>query len=359
MKSFSDYIVITKNIRHNLFEYKKIDTISKICAVVKADGYGIGSENVVCAIDDDVDFYAVACFGEAERLRKLTQRKILVLNKVKKDMIEQCSKKDISISISSFYELKKIISLNLQRKVKIHLAINTGMNRIGFANLNEFCKAVIYIKQHLDKIDVEGIFTHIYNATNFSDSKTQICIFNQYLNILSQYFELDKIIKHASASLGAVKYPEFRFDMVRLGILLYGDLEENHNLNLKQVLNVKSKIINIARIKKGESVGYGKNYIAKKNMTVATIPLGYADGIFRSISKKGYVKVRNQFCKIVGNICMDMFMIDVTNKNVKLGDIVTVLDDTITANILAEYADTISYEILTNIKKNRFNLKIY
>ena len=166
--------------------------------------------------------------------------------------------------------------------------------------------------------------------------------------------------------------------MIRLGIVLYGGLEINYDpvqygeskgdreyktkFMFKPSISIKSKIIAINNVKKGECVGYCKNYIAKKNMVVATIPLGYADGIFRNFSKKGKVLINGKKCKVVGNICMDMFMVDITNIKAKIFDEVILigkdkLGNTITLNEFASYCDTISYEVLTNIKQMRFNIK--
>ena len=358
MSSFSEYIVKTKAIRHNLLEYKRIDSKSKICAVVKANGYGIGAENVVNSVDDLVDFYAVACFVEAEKLRKITSKNILILNFVDKNDLKQCASKNISVSISTLADAKKIVKTDFNGRVKVHLAINTGMNRIGFCDLNEFCKTLSYISKNLHKICIEGIFTHLYNAKNFEDSKKQICIFNQYLKVLSKHFDISKIVKHTVASFGAVEYPEFRFDMVRLGILLYGGLEETTKLNLKQVVEIKSKIIKINELNTKSNVGYGKNIVKKNVKKIATIPLGYADGILRSLSGSGFVLINNTLCKIVGNVCMDMFMVDITNTNAKINDKVFVLNNELTLNKIATFANTISYEILTNIKKDRFDVKV-
>ena len=359
MKSFSDYTISKDAITHNLIEFKKHNQKAKICAVVKADGYGIGARNVIEQIDDLVDFFAVACFCEAKKLRRLTAKPILVLNFVPNETLEYCHKNNISITVSSFEELK--IIEKQKSLVKIHFAINTGMNRIGFKNVHEFLDAVRFAKNK--KMHIEGIFTHFYNAKSVVDTEKQICIFKQFVKVLEKHFDTKEIIKHTSNSLGAVEYKRYNFDMVRLGILLYGSFEGNCPLELKQILNIKSKIINITKIKAGESVGYEKSFVAKKDMVVATIPLGYADGIMRCFSKKGKVLCQGKFCKVIGNICMDMFMIDITHIDAKLFDEVTLIGEDrfgqkISIDDFAKWCGTISYEILTNIKKNRFDVKI-
>src|SRR5574344_315223 len=199
-KSFNKYVVNLKNIRHNLLEYKKIDKKLKICAVVKANGYGVGAENVVKSIDSLVQFYAVACFYEAIDLRKETLKPILILNTVQKDCIKDCIKNDISVSISNFFDVKNFCKVVDDKPLKIHLAINTGMNRIGFKDIDKFEKTLKYLKKHKGKFFIEGIYTHIYNYTNKYDTNKQIRIFMQFLKVLQKYFDITKIIKHALSS---------------------------------------------------------------------------------------------------------------------------------------------------------------
>ena len=358
MNSFSDYIVDQTAIKHNLMQYKKLDNKSKICAVVKADGYGLGAKNVFCAIDDEVDFYAVACFVEAKKLRKLTKKNILILNSVKKSALKFCAEHNISVSVFSLKHIEEILSSSFNGKIKVHIAINTGMNRVGFSFIDEFVAALNILKNHPDKFEVEGIFTHLYNASSVKASKKQVCIFMQYLDFLAEFFDINKIMKHVCASFAAVKYPNFRFDMVRLGILLYGDIDDKKLIDLKPVLNVTSRVINLTKIKKGDHVGYGTKFLAKKDTTVATVPIGYADGIIRAFAKHGCVFIKGKKCNIVGNICMDMFMADVGMSDIKVGDEVQLLGVNQTAGDIAKNCGTISYEILTNIKKNRFNVKV-
>lgn len=357
MKSFSDYIVNTRAMIFNINQYKKLNSKTKICAVVKADGYGLGIENFVAKIEKYVDFFAVACFLEAIKLRNLTDKPILILNFVAKENLQKCADKNISVSVFSLEHLKQIKRYVKHGNIKIHFAINTGMNRIGFDDTKRF-KLCLQYACKLKNLMIEGIFTHFYNAISSADTNKQVCIFIHFLDIIKT-FNFKGLIVHASASDASFLYENFGFDMVRLGICIYG--YGGANVKLKQAVCINSKVINVCKVKKGESVGYGKNFVAKKDMVIATIPLGYADGIFRSYSKKGRVIINNTYCKIVGNICMDMFMCDVTNTGAKVGDNVIVLGANkygkkITAEDIAKCCDTISYEILTNIKRNRFNI---
>ncbi len=366
-------------IKNNFKVIKQNCTAKKICAVVKADAYGIGVQNIVNQIDDDIDFYAVACFMEAEKLKSLTKKPILVLNFVPKNSIKLCIENNISITIGSIEQVKvlqkyfkdNIDAFQKHKKLKIHFAINSGMNRIGFCNEKEFLQTLQIIDNLKDNVFIEGIFTHFFDAENFKETKKQICIFNHFVKLLSVNFDISKIIKHACNSLGAIKYKQYNFDMVRVGIALYGNLDakkqksksvKNVKQNLNDVINLHSKIINIENVKKGQFVGYGKNYIVQKDMVVGTVPLGYADGIFRSYAKNGKVICKGKYCKILGNICMDMFMIDLTNVKAKLFDKVIIIGtdnfgNKVSINDFAKKCGTISYEILTSIKQNRFNIK--
>jgi alanine racemase len=364
-------------------EYKRASKSKKICAVVKADGYGVGVNNFVKEIENCVDCFAVACFVEAKKLRKLTKKPILVLNYVPKQNLRFCVKDDITISVYNICQLKEIVETlknnsceekvekwgkqapkknSRKTKLNAHIAINSGMNRIGISSFADFKNFLSYAKKHKDVLNICGIFTHIYNANSKSDTDVQMCIFNQYLSILKNYYNIKNITIHAEASLAGIKYENYHFDMTRLGIGMFGSSFENFDLELCPVIEVKSKIIDLHSIKEGESVGYDKKFVAKKDMIVATVPIGYADGIFRNYAKKGYVLINNKFCKIVGNLCMDMFMCDVTSANAKLFDEVILIGKNqygkaIKIECVANECGTIPYEILTSIKQKRFNIK--
>lgn len=354
MKSFSNYIIDTRAILYNISQFKKINSSTKICAVVKADGYGLGINNFIKEIEHKVDYFAVACYIEAKKLRKYTKKPILVLNFVPVKNLTSCVENNISITIYNYNQIKQVSKKIKKGKIKVHFAINTGMNRIGFNNIQEFVLAYNKTKK-AKNIECDGIFTHFFNATNNKDTQKQACIFKQFVSNIKD----DNIIIHTSASDASFLYKNYNFDMVRLGICLYG--ESNAKVKLKPVLTITSKIINLTQIKKGQSVGYGKSFIAKKDMFIATVPLGYADGIMRAYAKNGKVIINNKYCKIVGNICMDMFMCDVSGIKSKIGDTVILIgkniqDKKITVSEVAKKCNTISYEILTNIKRSRFNV---
>ena len=357
MNSYTTYTVFQNKIKKNLIAYKNIDNKSKICAVVKANAYGIGTINVVPKIESLVDCFAVANFQEAKSASQYTSKPIIILNFVPEDTIFECAKNGFQISVSNFSQLLQIKKYSKEKAVGIHLAVDTGMHRIGFDSCEKFEKALKFIKNSKN-IEIKGIFSHIFNAKNKQDTQKQNQIFEKYLQILSQYFDISKITKHLLASESAIKYPEYRYDMVRLGIVLYANFDGKEQFC--DAVQIKSKIVGIKEVNIGESVGYNKKFIAKQKTKIATIPLGYADGILRSYAKKGYVLFKDKFCKIVGNICMDMFAVDITGIDAKVGDAVTIIGadkkHKISLNQIAKWQNTICYEVLTNIKQNRLNL---
>lgn len=355
MKSWNEYKIDLLALRKNVLTYRQTDAKSKICAVVKADGYGIGAKNVVLAVDDLVDMYAVACFVEAKNLKKYTQKPVLILNYIPPSNLPFCKNNNIAISISNIEQLIEISKKNLPATV--HFAINTGMNRIGFSDISKFESALQFAKKH-QNIKVQGIFTHFFDADDGANTKQQFCIFKQFQNVISKYYDLSKIICHACASVGATKYPNFRLDMVRLGILMFDDKKSQTS----PVLQISTKVVNLQKVQKGSHVGYGK-IVAKKDMTIATIPIGYADGVFRNFSRRSKVLCCGKKCKIVGNICMDMMMFDATDIDVKVGDVVVLIGadghgNSIKLCDVSRWCNTIEYEILTNIKQRRFCVKI-
>jgi len=290
---------------------------------------------------------------------QFTNKPIIILNFVPENTIFECAKNGFEISVSNFSQLLQIKKYSNNKKINVHLAVDTGMHRIGFDSFEKFEKALKFIKNSKN-IEIKGIFSHIYNAKNKKDTQKQNQIFEKYLQILSKYFDISKITKHLLASESAIKYPEYRYDMVRLGIVLYANFDGKEQFC--DAVQIKSKIVGIKEVNIGESVGYNKKFIAKQKTKIAIIPIGYADGIWRSYAKKGYVLLNDNFCKIVGNICMDMFAVDITGIDTKIGDTVTIIGadkkNKISLNQIAKWQDTICYEFLTNIKQNRFNIKI-
>lgn len=355
--SFNKFIINKESLKFNALKIKKlIGPNSKLCSVVKAEAYGHGGVVVASALKDISDFFAVACFNEAMELRdRGISNPIIVLGIVPVEHIKYCIFNDISVNISSNEQLlsylKRIKELNIETsKLKIHLKINTGLNRLGFNNLSEFKKCLKLIRNY-QEFYLEGIFTHF--ATKANDVNF---IFEQY-NMFQKYTDLVKdkcIIIHNNNSYATLNLSKFNNSMVRCGYALYG-----WEQGFKPVLKITTQIVQINNIKNG-TVGYDRTYVAH-NQKIAVVPIGYADGLDRRLSNNFSLLVNGKYAKIVGNICMDMCMIDVTNiQNVDVGTTVTVLgqdkDKCLSITNYAESLNTSPYEILLKFKSTRMDI---
>lgn len=356
--SMCEKIIYKQNLLNNVNVLKKHCKNSKLCAVVKANAYGFGFENIIPIIKNKVDYFAVATCYEALKVRCLTNKPILILGEIVKESILEAIKNNISLSVSSYKKLNQINKIAKENNMvaKIHFKVNTGMNRLGFSSINTFKNA--FNKFYFSKnLKYEGIFSHIFNCNCYIDTIKQQMIFEQYL----QSVDTQNLIKHIACTEVLLKYPQLKYDMCRVGIGLYNYAKVNC-YGLKSILEIKSKIINIINVKKGKTVGYGSNFMCNKNTRVAVIAIGYADGFSRMFSNNGKVLIQGQFCNIIGNICMDMCFVDCTSLNVKVGDFATIVgyngNKNINAIDLANKINTIDYEILTNFKNDRMNVKI-
>lgn len=318
--------------------------------IIKANGYGTFI-NTRIEVLNKFDIVAVALVDEAVTLIKLGYSKeILVINQPYIDEIEKISNYNITIGLSSNEFLDKII--NTKNEIKVHLELETGMGRTGIDenDLEEYINKV----KSCDKIVVQGVYSHMSSA-DFDDDYTnkQIEIFENGVNLIKKNFENLKYI-HISASNGILNYKNAYYNATRPGIILYGyEPFEGAGLKipLKPVCKLKSRITFLKEVPEGTSIGYSRKYITSKNSKIATIPIGYADGFRREYAKEGYVSINGQRAKIVGNICMDSFMADVTNiKDVKIGDDVYIWDNNIiTLDEIAEKCNTINYEIMSTV----------
>ena len=336
---FSKIFLNKKNLLSNL-HFLQGKTDGKICAMVKANAYGHGAKEVVSILEKEIDFFGVSNQIEAEEIRKITSKDIIVFGiceDYKKAIIN-----DISFAVFSFLHAKKIVELSKRIKSlpKMHLCLNTGMNRYGIKSFKEFEKTINFLKKH--NIELAGIYTHFSSLSCDEDyTKNQKEKFEKLLKVIPKNW---KTIKHVGG--GQTIFKNIHADMNRVGIELYG----YGNENLKPILSIESQIVDIQHVKKGEHIGYLCGFTAQKDMTVATIPLGYGDGFCRKLSNKIEVTVNGQKAHGCGNICMDAMMIDVSGITCQIGDKVTMFDD---AKIFAKIVDTSEYEILTNFSKFR------
>ncbi len=319
------------NIIWNFNEAKKLLLKeTKIAAVLKANAYGHGAIEVArVLVDKGVDYIAVACLLEAIELRKEFKNiPILVMGYTSEEHLHIAVEYNITLTIFSALqgELLSKIAASLKTIQKVHIKIDTGFNRLGFKwskDLKDIIKSIYKLKN----IEVEGIFTHLALVNRQEDEKQ----FDLFQKVIEE-IEEEKIhipIKHVCDSIGMVRYPEFHMNMIRLGAFLYGmrpSRISDKSPVLKTSLTFKTKISHIKHIQNGEGVGYDYSFIAKEKAKVGTLPVGYADGYMRCLSNAGEVSVNGEKAKVIGKICMDQAMIDLTSiSNVKVGDEVVLL----------------------------------
>lgn len=358
MNNLCEKIILKDNLISNINIIKKIIGNKKFCAVVKADAYGCGVENIVPTIANYVDYFAVANFIEAKAVKLYTHKPVLILGEVEKQNILPAIENDILLSVGSgkkLYEIYNIAKKN-NKVAKIHFKINTGMNRLGFNNLNNFVK--VYKKYRNCKyISYGGIFSHIARQNNDDEINKQKKKFETFINTVDSR----NLIKHLSSTTVALSRKDCIYDMCRIGIGMY-NYARNNEFGLKPILEIKTKIINILNVKKGEYIGYEYGYKANKDIKIAVIPIGYADGYNRLLSNNAKIIINGEYADIVGNICMDMCFCDITTIKCKINDSVIVVgkqaDKEINFTELAEICKTIDYELLTNFKSDRINVCI-
>ena len=335
-----------------------------IMGSVKADGYGHGSVPVAKTIEPYVFGYAVATIDEGIILRRHGINKtILILGVTHESRYEDLLRYDIRTAMFQYEKAKKLSDLALKqgKKAVVHLALDTGMSRIGMKADREHAKEAAAIAA-LEGIEVEGLFTHFARAdeTDKSAYEEQYCRYKEFLGYLKE-LGVKIPIRHCSNSAGIVESLESNhMDMVRAGIAIYGmypsDEVDHNSVKLTPAMEIKSCITYIKEIEAGTAVSYGGTFVADHTMKVATIPVGYGDGYVRSLSGKGDVLIHGKRAAILGRICMDQFMVDVTDiPDVQEDDEVTLLGsdgaECITMEELAEKSGGFHYEMICDIGK--------
>lgn len=331
--------------------YSNLENIKKYCprvfAMVKANAYGCGVKEICLALKNKVDFFGVACLKEALEIRGFDKTSNILIVGICEN-IKLAIENNISITIENLQDFNKLLKIvkkneknleNNNKIAKIHVKINSGMNRLGLKTINEFKKLLdIYFKSDLKNlIKIEGVFTHFASKKLLA---SQVKNFKGFIKVIPSL--IDPII-HIGGGIGKEVIQNFENVYLRVGIDLYTEPA--------YILHLESKVIKVFSVKTGEYVGYDNAYMANNEEHIAVIPLGYADGIKRKVSGE-CVKINNKNYKIIGNICMDIFFVCV-DKTVKRGDKVI-----INLNSWAKKCDTINYEILTSINHRRFNNKI-
>lgn len=359
-------VVSLDAIAHNFAEMKKnIAKGTKIVAVIKADGYGHGAEAIARLIED-YDYiwgFAVATPEEALQLRTFGVKKpILILGIVFEEYFTQMIAKEIRLTVCT-YEMAQKLSEEAQRQgrdVHIHIGLDTGMSRIGFADRQESVEEIKKISQ-LPNLKIEGMFTHFARADE-TDRSPAIDQLNRYLNFakLLEDAGIQIPMKHCSNSAGIIRVPEANLNAVRAGITIYGIYPSNEVerdiVKLIPAMELKSHISYIKTVEQGAAFSYGGTFTAKKEMKVATIPVGYADGYPRSLSNKGWVLIHGKKAPILGRVCMDQFMVDITKiPDAKAGDEVTLIGkdgkEFISIEKFGDLSGRFSYEFACDISK--------
>ena len=355
----------TDALKHNFNEIRRtVKPSSKVLAVIKADAYGHGYEEVAKElIACGADYFAVACSDEGKQLRKAgITLPILILGASPEEDDEDLINYSIMPTVFS-YEHAAALSAKackLGKDIKIHIKLDTGMSRIGYvAGVDDEALTDEIIKiSELPNLYIEGIFSHFSTSDEYDKSYT-LMQFDRFMKVcdLIEKKGLKIPIRHIANSAAIMMYPETHLDMVRAGIILYGlypsDEVDRKKLDLKPVMSLKSKITMVKTLDAGRGVSYGKTYITGHRTKVATVPVGYADGYTRLLSGRAKMTVNNTLVPVIGRICMDQCMIDVTSvNNINTGDEAVVFgSEAVTADDLAKWMGSVNYETVCMISK--------
>lgn len=345
------------NIVHNINVLTEgLSNDIKKMAVIKADAYGHGSVQVAkAAIKAGVNFLAVALVEEAVELRVngISEIPILVLGYTPADSAEVLEKYNITPTLYDL-DVARCLNDNLKSKIKVHVKVDSGMNRLGVGpkNVNTFLLEL----EKLVNIEIEGIFTHYASA----DERNNPYANEQFLKFKDILSKLPYKIpfRHIANSAGVMeRLTDDSFNMVRLGIAMYGLYPSNEQVStgikLKPALELRTQVAHVKTVPEGTPISYGMTFTTEKETKVATLPIGYADGLFRAFSSKGFMMVKGKKAPILGRVCMDYTMVDVSGIDIKIGDVVTVYGYTGENKVdnMAKIVNTINYELVCAISK--------
>jgi len=355
------------NLGHNIREIKKyIKSGTEVMAVIKADAYGHGALGMIDTLKaENINKFAVAVLSEAIEIRNKDKNiQIILLGYTPDANLEEVIKWNITPTIYSLRQAKvldKLAKLH-RKKIAVHIDVDTGMHRVGLPIKYRTVEVIKEISE-MNNLYLEGVYTHFAVADEVDKWYTikQVEKFKYIIEELGK-LGVEIPIKHVSNSAAILDLPEFNYDMVRVGLLMYGHYpsevqEKDKVINLKPVMSLHSKIYHIRTLEKGESISYGLTYTVNRKSETGLIPIGYADGYSRGLSNKGRViiKGKNAVAKVVGAICMDKFVVDVTDIDVDGGDEVILFGEDeynkVTTEEIANILGTISYEVLCNVSK--------
>lgn len=387
-----DLEISRNKIEKNLEKIKRIN--KNIIYVLKDDAYGLGIENILpILIENGCDYYAVAYIEEALEIKRISRERfskevnVMMLNYTEVEDIKIAIENGIELTIYSlfqFREYEKIFSEILEEgknNIKIHIKLNTGMNRLGFDGdeIEELCGILkrfqgrnenkrfleydkkgegIKTVEKIGKLEIVSIFSHISDSENLEKTEAQVKKYEEFLRIF-QKMGIDYRYTHLQASPLLFEYREkYNYDFGRVGMAIYGMEPLSERVGLEQVINLHSKIISLRKVRKGEQVSYGNNGLLKRDTIVAVVPIGYAHGLKKQIeSSNSYILIKGEKAYILGEVCMDMILVDVTDiKGVSVGDKAVIIgvqgDKEITLLKMAKWANTIQDDILTNFDKS-------
>ncbi len=355
---YFDNSYVTVDLEAIAANYRKIREKAgvSVMAVIKADGYGHGAVPIAKKLEKECDFFGVAILSEARELRNAgISAPILVLSPMHPETFEMAVELQLRPAIFRYEDAVALseAAQKLGKTAPFHIAVDTGMSRIGFQVTEEdadICKKIC----ELPGLQAEGLFSHFAtaDAADLTKAKAQGEKFRTFDEMLKAR-GVDIPIRHLNNSAGILNF-DTHYEMVRAGIILYG-LEPSGCVDItgfKPALSWYSRVAFVKTLEPGREIGYGGTYVTEKPTRVATIPVGYADGYRRSLSNKFYVLVRGQKAPILGRVCMDQLMVDVTDiPEAEIGDKVTLLGDTITAEEMGEAAGSFNYETVCAIDK--------
>jgi alanine racemase len=342
----------------NLIAIQKHVTPAKVMVILKANAYGHGLPEVAKHLSSQVDYIGVAVLEEGIYLREIgVAAPILVLGGIWGDQVPQYIQNNLTLTASSVERLEQIdnVAERLDVKAKVHLKIDTGMERIGVHYYS--AQTIQETALKCRNIEVEGIFSHFANsdAPDLTQTHLQLERFNQVLRFYEDH-SLKVPIRHIANSAAILRLPESHFDMVRPGIMLYGvypSPDIAHTIQILPALEWKSRVVYFKVIKANHPVSYGSTWQSDHSVRIVTLPVGYGDGYFRSLSNKAQVIIRGKKYQQVGTVCMDQMMINIEHDSAFNGDEVILIGESnresVSAQDLANWAGTIPYEILTNI----------
>lgn len=368
--SVMDVLLDRDALLNNVSEFIRIcQSSGKIMAVVKANAYGHGLKEILTILKDTkVRKFGVFTLDEAIKVKEfIPDSMVLIFQSLYNDELKEAIERGFEITVGSLDNLRhlKEIIKHTQSPPFVHLKVETGTNRQGI--ITEEIQPISEIISEVKKIKLRGIYTHFANIEDTTDHSYAMFQLNNYRYFLNEFFSngLNFEFRHTACSAAAILFPETHFDFVRVGISLYGHWPSKEtfvsagHLNIEKprlipVMSLKTKIIQIKKVKNSEYIGYGCTYRATRDMKIGIIPVGYANGYRRALSNSAFVIVRGKRAPVIGRVCMNISMIDITDiEGVSIQDEVILLGksekEMITAEDLAQLSETINYEILTQI----------